>query len=379
MGCIYKITNTVNGKAYIGKSVDDRAYLRIYKHLNGQGSRLVYAAIKKYGKSALTYEILHDGIIPELLDSFEIEAIKSHNTVTPRGYNLTSGGEGGIITEEARRNMSEAQKTSQRVKEGRKKRIEKMKGRPPWNKGEKMSDEQKKKLSIAHKGKKLSMEHRRNVSEALKGNKYSLGHKQSAETLRKKSKALKGNKNALGHKQSAEVRQKKSKALKGNKNALGHKPSKEANQKRSEALKGEKNHNFGKSSSAETRRKISESLKGNIPHNKSPHRIPARQFFFSLPSDISLKEKRRLLHQKIENVHKYTLNSWIREWTNTKLGPYPHNKRPEFDIARTFFFSLPSDMSLEEKRKCFRQRFPNTPRPTVHRWCKRFDSESTDH
>ncbi len=374
MGCIYKITNTVNGKVYIGKSVDDSAYLRIYKHFNGQGSRLVYAAIKKYGKNALTYEILHDGIIPELIDSFEIEVIKSYNAVTPHGYNLTSGGEGGIITEEARRNMSKSQRTSPRVIEGRKKRAEKIKGRPPWNKGIKMSDEQKKKLSIAHTGKKLSIEHCCKLSKANKGNKNALGHKQSAETLQKKYEALKGNKNALGHKPSKEANQKRSEALKGNKNALGHKPSKESNRKRSEALKGERNHNFGKPKSAETCRKISESLKGNIPHNKSPYRIPARQFFFSLPSDMSLKDKRRLLHQKIGNVHKDTLNRWIREWVNTKSDPYPHNKRPEFDIAQTFYSSLPSDMSLEEKRKCLRQRFPNIPRPTVHRWCRKFDS-----
>ena len=376
MGCIYKITNTVNSKAYIGKSVDDSAYLRIYKHLNGQGSRLVCAAIKKYGKNALSYEILNDGIIPELLDSFEIEAIKSHNTVTPHGYNLTAGGEGGRMSPEARQKMSEVQKTSQRVKEGRKKRIEKIKGRPSHNKGKKMSEAQKKKLSIAHKGKKLSMEHRRNLSEALKGNKYSLGHKQSAETLRKKSKALKGNKNALGHKQSAEVRQKKSKALKGNKNALGHKQSLELRRKKSEALKGEKNHNFGKPPSPETRRKISESLKGNILHNKSPEHIPARQFFFSLPSDMDLKSKRRLLHQKIGNVHKDTLNRWIREWTHTKLDPYPHNKRPEFDIARKFYLSLPSEMPLEDKRKNLRLKFPDTPRPTIHRWVKQWEAEA---
>ena len=67
MGSIYKITNTVNGKAYIGQTIHDAEKTRIRDHLNGtgNGSRLVRRAINKYGKDAFTYEILYDGIIPE--------------------------------------------------------------------------------------------------------------------------------------------------------------------------------------------------------------------------------------------------------------------------------------------------------------------------
>ena len=48
--------------AYIGQTIHDAVKDRISRHLNGQsgGNRLVKRAIKKYGKDAFTYEILHD-------------------------------------------------------------------------------------------------------------------------------------------------------------------------------------------------------------------------------------------------------------------------------------------------------------------------------
>ena len=113
MGCIYKITNTVNKKAYIGKTTRDPIKVRIRDHLNANSnaSILVKRAVKKYGKDAFTYKILHEGIIPELLNDFEIQAIKEHNTKAPNGYNCTDGGDGGNnFTEETRRKISEAQK-----------------------------------------------------------------------------------------------------------------------------------------------------------------------------------------------------------------------------------------------------------------------------
>ena len=55
---------------------------------------------KVWEKKNFTWDILHEGIIPELLDIYEIEAIAEFNTVTPNGYNLTFGGEGGTPSEE---------------------------------------------------------------------------------------------------------------------------------------------------------------------------------------------------------------------------------------------------------------------------------------
>lgn len=97
MGYIYKITNTVNGKAYIGKTVR-RPENRIRNHLNGNTPQCagIFSAVNKYGKDVFVWEILYDNIIPELLSDFEIQAIKKHNTKSPYGYNLTDGGDGTI-------------------------------------------------------------------------------------------------------------------------------------------------------------------------------------------------------------------------------------------------------------------------------------------
>ena len=144
MGYVYKITNTVNGKAYIGKTINlDK---RISAHLNctSRGSRLVKRAIEKYGRESFVYEILHDGIIPGLLGGYEMELIKKHNSKAPHGYNLTDGGEGAIgciPSVESRRKMSEARK-----------------GEKNPNYGKSPSKETRKKLSEAFIGRNLSKE-----------------------------------------------------------------------------------------------------------------------------------------------------------------------------------------------------------------------------
>lgn len=98
MGYVYKITNRQNGKSYIGQTVLDPVKGRIRDHFNYPYRSNIYLsrAMKKHGKENFTYEILHDGIPPHLLDSYEIEAIKKFNTVVPNGYNLNHGGSGNL-------------------------------------------------------------------------------------------------------------------------------------------------------------------------------------------------------------------------------------------------------------------------------------------
>lgn len=78
MGFIYKITNTVNGKSYIGKTIHEPEKGRIRQHLNEESPecRALHNAIKKYGREAFTYKILYKDIILELLDFFENVAKK---------------------------------------------------------------------------------------------------------------------------------------------------------------------------------------------------------------------------------------------------------------------------------------------------------------
>lgn len=85
MGHIYRITNQINGKSYIGYS--DKVEARWADHKHGKGSALVYQAIKKYGIENITFEIL-----AEASEQEENAYIQKYNTMAPNGYNLTPGG-----------------------------------------------------------------------------------------------------------------------------------------------------------------------------------------------------------------------------------------------------------------------------------------------
>jgi group I intron endonuclease len=98
-GFIYKLTCTVNGKAYIGLSMvafKKRMQGHRSKALSGKremGCRALNNAIRKYGWDAFTKEIIADGIPKAELGDVERAMIVAHGTKAPKGYNLSIGGE----------------------------------------------------------------------------------------------------------------------------------------------------------------------------------------------------------------------------------------------------------------------------------------------
>ena len=267
MGSIYMITNTENGKAYIGKTAYDVKVRCVKFHLGGHGSQLVKQAVDKYGKDTFAIEILHDGIIPEFLDTLEIEAIAKHNTVAPNGYNLTLGGDGGTPSPEIRQKISEAKK------------------------GRKVSLESRRKMSESKKGKKLSAEHCQKISQSNKGKTF------SEEARQKISKARKGKPLSLEH------RRKLSEARKG------RKLSEEHRRNISKSSKGRKH-------TPESRKKMSKAKKGKSNYAKRlPVYNPAHKLFVSLPADMSLTEKRKRLYEAFPEVHKRTICDWVQKWS----------------------------------------------------------------
>ena len=82
---IYKITNTVNSKSYVGYTTDPES--RWQSHRQNRGSKLVFQAIKKYGLNKFTFEVIAEDTVDN-----EQQYIEKHNTMTPNGYNLTEGG-----------------------------------------------------------------------------------------------------------------------------------------------------------------------------------------------------------------------------------------------------------------------------------------------
>lgn len=94
---IYKITNKVNNKIYIGqttRTLDER--IRGYRNdiKFKPNSRPIISAMVKYGFENFTFEILKDNIQSKKeLDFLEREYIKKYASLTSQnGYNVELGG-----------------------------------------------------------------------------------------------------------------------------------------------------------------------------------------------------------------------------------------------------------------------------------------------
>lgn len=85
---IYKITNKINGKSYIGQS--RQIEKRFTQHINNERTS-IGKDIKKYGKDNFEFSIVEICEINEL-DIKEREYIEKYNTIYPNGYNKTNGG-----------------------------------------------------------------------------------------------------------------------------------------------------------------------------------------------------------------------------------------------------------------------------------------------
>lgn len=94
MYAIYIITNTVNAKQYVG--ITKRLTVRWQQHKVANGSApALHAAIKKYGVDRFVFTHFASAKDVEAAGDIERMLIKEHNTLSPHGYNLTIGGEGG--------------------------------------------------------------------------------------------------------------------------------------------------------------------------------------------------------------------------------------------------------------------------------------------
>jgi group I intron endonuclease len=98
MGFIYKITNKISGKCYIGETKQETPEMRWREHLysisRDKGCPALGGAINKYGLENFKFEVViicfdEDRYI------YEREYIKKYNSQIPNGYNILPGGLGG--------------------------------------------------------------------------------------------------------------------------------------------------------------------------------------------------------------------------------------------------------------------------------------------
>lgn len=98
-GFIYKITNTLNQKVYIGKTTTslkerwEEHQLDAYRE--SMSNRPLYKAIRKYGISNFSIELIEECDI-SILSNREIYWIETYHSFS-NGYNATLGGDGKIL------------------------------------------------------------------------------------------------------------------------------------------------------------------------------------------------------------------------------------------------------------------------------------------
>jgi len=95
---IYKVTNTLNGKIYIGKTIGELkrrkwAHYDSAKNLKSQTN--FHRALVKYPKKAFEWEVICETNDKSELDTLEKHYINEYNTFKT-GYNMTLGGDGGF-------------------------------------------------------------------------------------------------------------------------------------------------------------------------------------------------------------------------------------------------------------------------------------------
>ena len=213
---IYKTTNLINEKIYVGQHSTDKlsdGYL-------GSGD-ILKQAIKKHGRKNFKREILLYCLsCQKHIDFFEQKFIKELNSISPNGYNITEGG-GGMV------------------------------GFPAWNKGKTgiYSEEVLEKMRVKATGRKskkkgrpvpreIVEKQRKSLLEAHSSGKISpsfLGKTHSKESIEKMSESSKGkipwNKGKTGI--YSEESLKKMRDFR-----IGTKQTPESNLKRSKTLKG---------------------------------------------------------------------------------------------------------------------------------------------
>ncbi|MEQ6355291.1 GIY-YIG nuclease family protein [Lysinibacillus sp. M3] len=101
-GVIYKATNLINGKIYIGQTIQEFR-VRKLKHLNdarNNRTSVFHKAIRKYGDNNFNWEIIDYASTIDELDDKEIYWIKYYNSYVndknANGYNMKIGGEGNF-------------------------------------------------------------------------------------------------------------------------------------------------------------------------------------------------------------------------------------------------------------------------------------------
>ena len=154
--CVYSVTNKVNGKKYIGVTVNPKTRERSHFKHNIKTKSLLKNAIAKHGEENFVFEVLCVGT-REYCYLVEPKFISTFQTQKPNGYNICSGGRGAVGLTGESNGMY-----------GRTDELHPHYGKAGYHRGMRHSDETKRKMSEAHMGRVVSDETRKKLSEQAK-------------------------------------------------------------------------------------------------------------------------------------------------------------------------------------------------------------------
>jgi len=121
-GIIYTAINKVNGKQYIGKTIQKLSRRRDRHFYNSKQKNNIplYNAIRKYGIENFEWKIIASCIgNTKDLNNLEIQLIKQNQTMYPNGYNITQGGDGWPLGKPATGNRAKGKPGTGRTEKGK--------------------------------------------------------------------------------------------------------------------------------------------------------------------------------------------------------------------------------------------------------------------
>lgn len=157
---IYLVTNKINLKVYVGQTI--QPLKKRWKSHQSKGC-ILYNSIQKYGKENFTIEQIDSAENIEELNEKEIYWISFYNSISPVGYNLRLGGNGGgNLSDETKSKIAKTligRPVSEKTRELKRTQMigknNPMYGKSP-NLGKECKSETRKKISDSLKGKIIS-------------------------------------------------------------------------------------------------------------------------------------------------------------------------------------------------------------------------------
>ncbi|MGI0060457.1 MAG: GIY-YIG nuclease family protein, partial [Nitrosotalea sp.] len=178
-GVVYKITNKINNKAYVGQTVQ-KLSKRIAQHRNDfHRNRAIGMAMRKYGMENFSIEVLCNCDSLEDLNIQEYELINKYNTIAPNGYNLRDGGNNSKMSDIAKQKLSIANT-------GKKQSTKTIQKRSMALIGHAVSSQHLERLELYNLNRVFSSSTRQKMATAK------IGQKQSPESIQKRAIKMTG-------------------------------------------------------------------------------------------------------------------------------------------------------------------------------------------